>query len=434
MTAFAITTTRRKGASATIDRRPKLMAGIVFATLSFNFVLCFVNTNVLRVGSNGVILAELALIGAALVVVLSRSREIVVVLGLWFAYCVFLSALHGAFDPKPVRDMMIPIIFYVAAREAGTPEMGDRLVMAAVAAVLAVGLFEYFLLPVYIKYFDILGYYVSRGTVQAADAEGSSDRLFVSGMRYEGRTLLPFLGEHRVSSIFLEPVSVGNFGAICFSWIALRHWRRPLSMILRLLPVVAIFVFADARFGLFVSLAGLVVIALARFIGWVPVLLAPFAMTLVLACVGFSYPDTAWDNTLPGRLLLSGQMLSQLTPAELFAFVGVDRFTSDSGYTYTFTQIGLVGFAALWTLFVIAPCRDLQAWRFRLFVALYIVLLLTISNSIYSIKTGALMFYLLGTLGAARTKPPLDHANFGSGRTKVLRRYPMPKLGAEFQR
>jgi putative polymerase len=402
MTDLAIAGARPKGASSTGDIRTKIMAAIVLATLLFNFVLCFVNTNVFRVSSGTVILAELFLIGAALLTIIVRSRDVLVLLGICIAYGVFLGALHGAFDPKPVRDMMIPIIFYFAGREAGSPQMGDRLVTAAVVTVLSIGLFEYFFLPLYVKYFDILGYYVSRGTVQAASAEQSSDRLFISGMRYEGRTLLPFLGEHRVSSILLEPVSVGNFGAICFSWIALRHWHRPFSMLLLLIPVVAIFVFADARFGLFVSLASLVVIALARFIGWMPVLLAPFAVALILACVGFAYPDTPWDNTLPGRLLLSGQMLSGMTPAELFAFDRVDRFTSDSGYTYTFTQIGLVGFAALWTMFVIASCRDLQAWRFRLFAALYVVLLLTISNSIYSIKTGALLWYLLGSLSAAR--------------------------------
>ena len=66
-------------------------------------------------------------------------------------------------------------------------------------------------------------------------------------MRYEGRTLLPWLGEHRVSSVFLEPVSVGNFGAICFSWIVLRNWSRPFSMLLRLLPVIAIFTHHQAQ-------------------------------------------------------------------------------------------------------------------------------------------------------------------------------------------
>jgi putative polymerase len=399
MTDYAIAATRVNNKSFVNDTRPKIMAAIVFATLVFNFVLCFVNTNVLRIGSGAVILAELALIGAALVTIIARSREVLVLLGIWIAYGILLCALHGTFDPKPIRDMMIPIIFYFAGREAGSAEIGDRLVTFAVVTVLAIGLFEYFFLPLYVRIFDILGYYVSRGTVQASSAEMSSDRLFISGMRYEGRTLLPFLGEHRVSSVFLEPVSVGNFGAICFAWVTLRYWRRPLTLVLRLLPVVAICVFADARFGLFVSLAGVAVIALARFIGWMPVLLAPFIIALTLACVGFAFPDTPWDNTLPGRLLLCGQMLAGLTPGELFAIDRVDRFTSDSGYTYTFTQIGLVGFAALWTAFVIAPCRDLQAWRYRIFVALYVVLLLTISNSIYSIKTGGLLWYLLGTLG-----------------------------------
>jgi putative polymerase len=412
MTDRAIAAASPTDASSTGGTRAKIMAAIVLATLLFNFALCFVNTNVFRTSSSTLILAELVLIGAAFLIVIARSRDILVLLGILVAYGVCLGALHGAFDPKPIRDMMIPIIFYFAGREAGSPQMGDRLVTAAVATVLAIGLCEYFFLPLYVKYFDILGYYVSRGTVQASSAKLSSDRLFISGMRYEGRTLLPFLGEHRVSSIMLEPVSVGNFGAICFSWIVLRHWRRPLGMVLRLIPVVMIFVFADARFGLFVSLAGVAVIAMARFIGWMPVLLVPFAVALGLACVGFSYPDTAWDNSLPGRLLLSGQMLAGMTPSELFSFDRIDRFTSDSGYTYTFTQIGLVGFAALWIMFVIASCRDLRAWRFRLFAALYVVLLLTISNSI---KTGALLWYLLGTLSAA------TGAHAGVPRAKVTR-------------
>jgi putative polymerase len=37
-----------------------------------------------------------------------------------------------------------------------------------------------------------------------------------------GRNLLPFLGNHRVSSIFLEPASAGNFGIIVFMWALVR--------------------------------------------------------------------------------------------------------------------------------------------------------------------------------------------------------------------
>ena len=378
--------------------RQRFVAAIILATLTFNFILCFVNTNVTRVGASGVILGELLLIGSALLAIIDRSRDVVVLLATYVAYCVFLCALQGVFDPKPIRDIVIAIVFYFVGREQGSPRWGDRIVTIAVAVVLAVGLFEYFMLPLYIRLFDILGYYVSRGSVPAVTAEFASDRLFISGMRFEGRTLLPFLGEHRVSSIFLEPVSVGNFGAICFAWITLRNWGRPLAAFWRLLPVVAIFVFADARFGLFVSLASIPLYAMARRIHWIFLLIAPFTVIVALAFIGYLYPDVAWDNTLKGRLLLSGQMLASLTPSEVFALVRVDRFTSDSGYTYTLSQIGLVGFGALWGLFVIAPCRDLASWRFKVFAAVYFVLLLTISNSIYSIKTAALIWYLLGAL------------------------------------
>ena len=374
------------------------MGVIVLATLLFNFALCFLNTNVLRVPAAGVIGSEAALIGLTILLIADRSRDMILLLGVYAAYGVFLCAMQGVFDPKPIRDILIPIIFYFAGSRLGTMRSGDRIVTAAVWIVLGVGLFEYFFLPLFIRYFDVLGYYVARGTVQAIAAEGSSDRLFVSGMRYEGRTLLPFLGEHRVSSIFLEPVSVGNFGGIAFSWIVLRHWGAPLRIALYLLPVVTIFVFADARFGLMVSLASIPIFAVAARLRWEPILLAPFVVMVLLAVVGFTYPDVPWDNTFSGRQLLSGQMLAALTWQEVLAFVHVDRFTSDSGYTYTLTQIGLCGFAFVWGLFVLAPARGLAAWRYKVFTAAYITLLLTISNSIYSIKTAALLWFLIGTL------------------------------------
>ena len=383
------------------DWRSDLLMAIVLAAILFNFCLCFVNTNMFRVGSALVILSELALIAGALLILFGRTFDIYVILGVYVAYILFLAALQGSLDPKPARDLMIPVIFYFAARELGSREDGDRLVQAAVWIVLVVGLFEYGFLKQFVRFFDILGYYVSRGTVQAAAAEMSGDRLFASGMRYEGRTLLPMLGEHRVSSVFLEPVSVGNFGAICFSWIVLRDWGRPLRMFARLLPVVAIFVLADARFGLAVSLLSIMAFALAGLTGRVLLAAAPFAMIVTLAWIGYSWPDVAWDNTLRGRVLLGGQFLSKLDLSDIFALVPNFSFTADSGYAYTLVKIGLAGFAGMWLLFALAPARDDISWRYRVFVAVYVTLLLVISNSIYSIKTAALLWYLVGALDAA---------------------------------
>jgi putative polymerase len=399
MSVLAIEARSSAPSAVTTELREKAMVAIILATLLFNFVLCFVNTNVLRVPAAGVIGSEATLIGLSVLLLVDRARDMLLLVGVYAAYGLFLCAVQGVFDPKPIRDILIPIVFYFAGSRLGTLRWGDRIVTMAVWIVLFFGLFEYFFLPLFIKYFDVLGYYVSRGTVQSIAAEGSTDRLFVSGMRYEGRTLLPFLGEHRVSSIFLEPVSVGNFGGICFSWIVLRHWGAPLRILLHLLPVITIFVFADARFGLMVSLASIPIFAISSRLRWEPVLLAPFAVMIGLAIIGFTYPDVPWDNTFRGRQLLSGQMLSNLPLQEVLAFVHTDRFTSDSGYTYTLTQIGLIGFSFVWGLFVLAPAKGLAAWRYKVFTAAYITLLLTISNSIYSIKTAALLWYLIGLLG-----------------------------------
>ena len=101
---------------------------------------------------------------------------------------------------------------------------------------LGAALFEWLALDTYLHYFNVIQYYVARGTetsLQTDSANGLFMRgtdtaagLFINGTRFEGRTLLPFLGSHRVSGIFLEPVSVGNFGAIAFAWVLLRDRSR----------------------------------------------------------------------------------------------------------------------------------------------------------------------------------------------------------------
>ena len=127
---------------------------------------------------------------------------------------------------------------------------------------------------------------------------------------------------------------------------------------------------------------------------------APFVVIVALAWIGYTYPDVAWDNTLRGRILLGGQFLSKLDVYDFFALVPNFAFTADSGYAYTLVKIGLAGFAGMWLLFVLSPARDDTSWRYRVFVAIYVTLLLIISNSIYSIKTAALLWYLVGALDA----------------------------------
>jgi putative polymerase len=73
-------------------------------------------------------------------------------------------------------------------------------------------------------------------------------------------------------------------------------------------------------------------------------------------------------------------------------------YSGDSGYGYVLVKIGLAGLLAIWALFVYAPVVDSNAWRFKNIIAFYVVFLLTISASLFSIKTAALLWFLYGTL------------------------------------
>src|SRR5262249_28478275 len=121
----------------------------------------------------------------------------------------FVAGTDDTIDVKIVRDLLIPLAFFLLGTQARDTRSADLVVGAIVGIVLAVALFEYFWLEAFTRLFNVARYYIARGTLEARQIFQSSD-LFISGMRpaglQGGRNLLPFLGDHRVSSIFLEPV------------------------------------------------------------------------------------------------------------------------------------------------------------------------------------------------------------------------------------
>ncbi len=70
-----------------------------------------------------------------------------------------------------------------------------------------------------------------------------------------------------------------------------------------------------------------------------------------------------------------------------------------SGYGMCLLSSVSVCLATIWGLFILMLQSSTEdAWRFKLFIVFYIVFLLTISASLFSIKTGALLWFLYGTL------------------------------------
>ncbi|MCW5691675.1 MAG: hypothetical protein KIT48_04865 [Pseudolabrys sp.] len=385
--------------------QPPVIA-VVGAT-AFNFFLCLVNTNVSSVGSAAAIACELMIISAVLLYTYQRLTytQLLVIAGA-VLYLVTLAAgrllLTGSADVKPIRDLLIPITFFILGTSTPDLRMADRIVRVVALLVVGVGLFEYFLPDLFTRFCNIASFYVERGTMDLSQASQSSS-LFVSGMRPEGagggRNLLPFLGNHRVSSIFLEPVSAGNFGIIVFIWALIRsQMERRLFWGLFAAAAFAI-VMSDSRFGAYFCSIALAVSLVPSAIRLVMVAVAPAIGLLTIVFM----PDIlsqqfGISNGFIGRIIMSGEILSRFDVLNWFGLRAPEFMMADSGYAYSVASIGLIGIALFWTMLLSTEGRSRYFYVFRDLAAAYVAFLLCISNSPYTIKTGALLWFLTGVL------------------------------------
>jgi putative polymerase len=380
---------------------------VVFAAVLLNFGLCFINTNVFGVNPGLMILSEIMLIAMAFSLIWYRSTILYIFFLVLSFYFFSVMLVRSDFDPKIIRDFLIPFVFFFLGYYLGSVRSCDRLVTVLILLALGSALFEWLALNTYLHYFDVIRYYVARGTdSEAASAlvirGDDTAGLYVNGTRFQERTLLPVLGSHRVSGIFLEPVSVGNFGAIAFAWVLLRDRGRIWPLVAKSIAIATILVLADARFGFYFCIFALLLYLAAPIIRPTILFLTPFLLMIGLVAFAGDHWQEAPSNELAGRLMNAADTLVALDPWQVFGlrisdfFIG--GYSGDSGYGYILVKVGLVGLIAIWALFVYAPTFDRDAWRFKVFIAFYAVALLSISTSLFTIKTAALLWFLYGTL------------------------------------
>lgn len=379
---------------------------VLIGALVFNAALCFLNTAGFPVSGGTVMGAEVAIIALTLGFALDERPGPWLILAGLVTYGLLLVVLRGSTDVKGIRDFLIPVVFYNLGRRSPDLRSADRAVLASGVIVVVMGLFEYGLFDVYQQYFNIVRYYVARGSMSPSEINELTGSLFTSGIRPDSRTILPFLGPHRVSSVFLEPVSAGNFGAVLFSWALYRRTMRGRAWLFLCAAITIIL--ADARFGAYVCVA----IAGAMLVGYrLPRLLwfaLPFTILLALAVYGFESMQVTWQNDMAGRLLWAALLVTSLPPAGVWGILPDKLFLADSGYAYALTQIGVAGALVAWGLFTLMPVRNPDGWRLRCAMAIYLCLLLVISDSPFSIKTAALVWFMLGAADGA--EPQQDRA------------------------
>lgn len=372
-----------------------LARAMVLAATLFTLVLCFVHTNLFPVSNSLTAACELAILGVVALLVAQKSADAILLLTVIAAYVLLLAVLRYSLDLKTIRDLAIPVLFFALGKQYGSLQSADRLVSVLLYLVAFFAAVEWLFLPAYVKIFDIQSFYISRGAIDAA-TQGNDGGLFTSGLRFEGRTLFPIIGEHRVSSVFLEPISLGNFAAIVLMWALYRMQQNYAVFLFRAFIVLCLLILGDARFGIYLSALLLIVFFLGSLIRPAMIFAAPFLVMLALAFWSFGNPNVAWDNTSVGRMLLGGQLLTSLDLSQVFGIGESGAGIVDSGYAYLLAQFGILGFTCVWALFVFRGSNAGDGWSLKLAAAVYLVCLLAISASPMTIKTAALLWFLVG--------------------------------------
>jgi putative polymerase len=376
---------------------------VLLGSMAYQWLLCFIDTRGSPVTSTRIAVAELAVLMSCIPLLRTRRPSM-------FAFAAAASALSllgvlgllrdGYVDIKAIRDLLIPATFLWAGISMAQREDDvDRIFLRLCLLVLAVGLIETFAFDSYNTLFNTFAYYVHSGGISESAAAIAGQSVTLNGLRPEGigRTFLPsILGSLRASSIYLEPVSLGNFAILTLAW----GLAKERAQFKRALPFVAIsialIVLSDSRFGLYAMLILLVLKLCLRGKAHYLLSVAPFIAICLLSAIAAYYP-TYGDN-LHGRLSLSGERLLQFNQ---WTLLGLSQFTirfGDMGYAYVITRFGILLCTALWIGFFCLPLRHPASERLRAYIAAYMAMILCISGtSLFAMKTSAILWFLFGT-------------------------------------
>lgn len=392
---------------------------LIFAAITFNAGLSYLNAHFMAVNSKTVIISEMLILGGAILAGYRALNLIHICLILaTILYTLTLSIFRANISPeagleiKIVRDFLIPIIFFILGLRVTDLKTADTIVFRMTALIFGFAMLEYFFLETYLNIFNVIQYYIARGVLDDSTwALNVSGGLMVSGMRpaEQGRNLLSFLGDHRVSSLFLEPIGLGNFGCIVAMWAVIRSKMTRRFYLWSFLAATSLIVLSDTRFdaaflvlSIFMLLAPLnVSMAIAIALPIVAIVLPMF-----VDAIGGANSDDIAGYGLYDRLEYSGHVLLDFDILNWLGMKASRLQTFDAGYAYVISNAGIIGLGVFWWIFLSLKGADRFFYAFRNSSAAYFAVLFCISASQLTIKTAALHWLLMGALSVARSPKP----------------------------
>lgn len=369
---------------------------LLFVAMLHHMFFCFVDTHFFHVSSSMLMLAEMALLAiTGLFFINNASSGYVILLLAILANSFILALFQHGFDPKFVRNLVIPVLMIWLGSQYDHRMPIDKLVKILAIIVLLVGLFELIFPETFQQLFNIINFQISLGRSSEKALEYAGSSFSLNGTRNGGRNLLSFLGDHRVSSVFLETVNVSNFSTLIVAW---GLSKRKLSEGWLFITIgVVIAVLADSRFG-----TTLIVLMMLMRYFLNPILFKYIAyfmpLIVVIACIAVGWDYQGFRDDFETRIGSTGNDLLRFNPLEYFGLYGLHtRLFMDQGYARILHFHGLIILLVMWIGFCKLKIKE-SAETFKYLIAVIISANLAISgDSMFAFKWVAIMWFILGT-------------------------------------
>ncbi|WP_156453484.1 polysaccharide biosynthesis protein GumE [Methylobacterium sp. CCH5-D2] len=388
---------------------------LMLTALTFNAALAFVNGNVRPLTPAVVIALEGALtLGCLLVALLHHRREmnLAVAFIVWlFLFMILRSAIvDPATSVKYFRDLLIAPTFFMLGLCTDRRYL-NRYVLIGHTIVFTIGALEAFRTDLYSSLFHVKDYFIATRGLTEADFWNSDSDLFVSATRPNARFLSiadAVMASHRVSSVFLEPVSLGTYCIIASAylfalWRSLGWKSRAYLLSTNLFLIVA----CDGRLAFVTFFATLFVCVFwRRWSRYLPALYLPGILLAAFVFVHIVDPARGNDDFL-GRVVWTTDLLESYDVSEFLGLseAFIDKAV-DSGVGYIITTQSIFGLALFW---LFCSCCSRYATReqicFNHALCLYVCFNSLVSYGFLSIKTAALLWLVKGIIEIGQAPP-----------------------------
>lgn len=376
---------------------------LLCAAVAYNFPMALINAQVFAVSRGTIIAIETLLMAAGLLLAITRwqpgmTRWLMMII-VFFGLSLLLSLPRQSFDPKSFRDMLMFAVFIMVGMTIPLPRL-RRTLVALQMVILAVMLVEVTVPEQYGALVNPRSYVVNtRGMSDEVITRSGETDLF-GAVRPDERFLLPQLGWNRASSIFLEPLSLGNY--VSFVTLAMLlfwgdwRWRERLFMVGSTLVIL---VGSDGRFA---AVSAILLIVLAPLLRRLPSMLAIAWLPLAVIAGGIGSTALGWnplEDNFTGRI---ARGLKHLFKMDWFEVLGGSIPTAalaDSGVSYLVTAQSLIGVVMLQMFLYLQPGLERPEQRLVLHgTALNFTLSILVSISMLSIKTAGFYWILVGAV------------------------------------